>query len=144
MIEKKKTLTWEPYGYVPYGVKETTLFVGKGENLLSFDMDELQHDVETIIHICQDTDGTLHGYIDYDGEIPPYCVARVTIPAGKYEIYDTGEKQKNPTTGKMEPVMAQRKVPVDTENCVIELFGSFFPIEKATDSDDDSKETKED
>lgn len=128
MIKKNGPCRWVPYENVPYAVKENVMYIGKGENTLTFDLDKLQHDVETVIHVCQDESGTLHGYIDIAGEVPPNCVARIIIPPGYYEVYDTGETQKNATTGKDEPVMARRKITVDADNCTIERNGCFFPI----------------
>lgn len=131
MIEVDYPLKWEPYGHVPYGVKDTTLLVGQGENLLQFNLDEMQKDGETIIRIYQDKQGTLYDIVDaqhYDN--PPYLVARVTIPPGQYEVYDTGETQKNQVTGKKAKAQAIRKRTVDVENCKIERCGSWFPLEK--------------
>ncbi|MDD6119398.1 MAG: hypothetical protein PUB57_02550 [Selenomonadaceae bacterium] len=131
MIEVDYPLKWEPYGHVPYGVKDSTLYVGKGENLLQFDLDAMQKEGETVILIYQDKQGTLYDIVDaqqYDN--PAYLVARVTIPPGQYEVYDTGETRTNQATGKKGKVQARKKLPVDVENCKIERCGSWFKLEQ--------------
>lgn len=120
--------------YAPHGVKETTLFIGSGENVVSLDMEASQTDVAQHYMVRQDCMGTLHMYHEGD-RIPDeqqYPAAYIDIPPAFYEIVDTGETKENSSTGEQEPVKERRKISVDVENITLTLPALSYPVENTS------------
>ena len=106
--------------YVPFGVQESTLFIGKGENTVSIDLEKEQADSETVLDVTQDYGGTLE--VGGDGA---YLAVRVKIPPAQHIMVDTGKKDD-----KDKEVFRVEKVPVDIENVMVDLLPLYFPLEK--------------
>ena len=128
--------------YAQYGVKETTLFIGSGENVVSLDLEALQTDVAQHYMVRQDCMGSLHLYHEGD-EIPAgqqYPAAYIDIPPAFYEIVDTGETKENSTSGEQEPIKERRKVPVDIGNVKLTLTALSYPLNKITEEKTEATE----
>ena len=59
MFIRKHPKKWGKSEYVPYRFEGYVLFIGKGENVVSLDIEELQRDVAVDFDICQDYMGTI-------------------------------------------------------------------------------------
>lgn len=121
--------------YAPQGVKETTLFIGNGENVVSLDLEASQTDVAQHYMVRQDCMGSLH--LHHEGEEIPagqqYPAAYIDIPPAFYEIVDTGETKENSTSGEQEPIKERRKIPVDIGNVTLTLTALSYPLNKMTE-----------
>lgn len=109
---------WQKKTYVPFGVQDSTLFLGKGENTVSVDLEAEQGDRSKSIQISQEYDGTL---VVGSG---PLDIAVIDIPPEKTQLVDTGEVNE-----KDEPIKRIEKIPVDVDNCTLTLFPLQVPIE---------------
>ena len=120
--------------YAPQGVKETTLFIGNGENVVSLDLEASQTDVAQHYMVRQDCMGSLH--LHHEGEEIPagqqYLAAYIDIPPAFYEIVDTGETKENSTSGEQEPIKVRRKIPVDIGNVTLTLTALSYALNKMT------------
>lgn len=120
MFIKKVTKKWRKCEYVPYGVEGSVLFVGRGENTVSIDLEAEQADRAKLIRVAQDYSGTLVF------ENSKYRTALLLdIPPERTRLVETGELNE-----KDEPIKIVEKIPVDVDNCTITLFPLDFPLEK--------------
>lgn len=118
MFIKKHPKKWGKSEYVPYRFEGYVLYIGKGENVVSLDIEALQRDVAVDFDICQDYMGNI---CINEGVAP---LMRLTIEPYRTEIYDTGE-----VNDKDEPVMAKRILPPDVENIECDLYPVQYPLE---------------
>lgn len=112
--------------YTPFGVQEGILYIGKGENTVSIDLESEQEDSEKVIDVTQDYNGTLTV-----GGNDPFLAVRVKIPPAKTELVDTGKKDDQ-----KKEVFKMVKVPVDVENVTVELLPLYFSIEQEDTNND--------
>lgn len=134
MLIDKIPEKWGKPEYVPFKVNGTTLFVGKGENTVSVDLQETQQDTAQRIYVMQDYGGTLG--IGFDAGVMPVLIA--DIPPYKTQYVDTGTKND-----KDEEVFAPKRIPVDVDNIQFTLLPMQYPLEAAdTTASTTSTETK--
>lgn len=134
MLIEKITEKWGKPEYVPFKVDGTTLFVGRGENTVSVNLQEAQQDTAQRIYVMQDYSGTLE--IGFDAGVMPVLIA--DIPPYKTQYVDTGKKND-----KDEEVFAPERIPVDVDNIQFTLLPMQYPLEAAdTTASATSTETK--
>lgn len=122
MLIDKIPEKWGKPEYVPFNVDGTTLFVGKGENTVSVDLQKAQQDTAQRIYIMQDYSGTL--VVGFDAGVMPVLIA--DIPPYKTHYVDTGTK--NDKDGE---VFAPERIPVDIDNVQFTLLPMQYPLEAA-------------
>ena len=110
---------WQKKVYAPYGVEGSVLFIGKGENTISIDLETEQKDWARSICVAQDYSGTL------TLENAPKTAALIDIPPARWQLVETGELNE-----KDEPIKVMEKIPVDVDNCTLTLFPLDYPLEK--------------
>lgn len=134
----KETIYEPGRNHVPYALDGTTIYIGKGEKLLTIDAETEQTGCSKSIDIRQDKMGTLG-----IGEGIAYA-AIINLPPARYRMVDTGTMQKNQQTGKDEPVMKQEKLPIDTEEIEIILYPLEYEIETKKENETTAATGKED
>ena len=122
MLIDKIPEKWGKPEYVPFKVDGTTLFVGKGENTVSVDLQEAQQDTAQRIYIMQDYSGTLG--IGFDAGVMPVLIAE--IPPYKTQLVATGEQNE-----KGEDTYKPERIPVDVDNIQFTLYPMEYPLEAA-------------
>lgn len=122
MLIDKVPVKWGKPEYVPFSVEGTTLYVGKGENTVSVDLQQTQQDTSQTIYVMQDYSGTLG--IGFDAGVMPVLIA--DIPPYKTQYVDTGTKND-----KDEEVFAPERIPVDVDNIQFTLLPMQYPLEAA-------------
>lgn len=134
MLIDKIPEKWGKPKYAPFKVDGTTLFVGKGENTVSVDLQEAQQDTAQQIYIMRDYSGTLG--IGFDAGVMPVLIA--DIPPYKTQYVDTGTTNDNG-----EDVFAPERIPVDVDNVQFTLLPMQYPLEAVvTTANTTSTETK--
>ena len=119
MFIEKVTKKWRKCEYAPHGVEGSMLFIGKGENTVSIDLEAEQADRAKSIRIAQDYSGSLVFSDRY------HTAAVVDIPPARTQLVETGELNE-----KNEPIKILEKIPVDVDNCTLTLFPLDYPLEK--------------
>ena len=119
MFIEKITKKWCKCEYAPYGVEGSLLFIGKGENMVSIDLETEQQDQAKSIRVAQEYSGTL------TLSDAPKTAVIVDIPPVRSQLVETGELNE-----KDEPIKVVKKIPVDVDNCTLTLFPLEYPLEK--------------
>ena len=119
MFIEKVTKKWRKCEYAPHGVEGSLLFIGKGANTVSIDLETEQKDWARSIRIAQDYGGSLVFSNKY------HTAAFVDIPPARYQLVETGELNE-----KDEPIKIMEKIPVDVDNCTLTLYPLDYPLEK--------------
>lgn len=123
MFIEKITKKWRKCDYTPHGVEGSVLFIGKGENTISIDLETEQKDWARSIRVAQDYSGTL------TLENASKTAALIDIPPARWQLVETGELNE-----KDEPIKIMEKIPVDVDNCTLTLFPLDYPLEKEAGS----------
>lgn len=122
MLIDKVPVKWGKPEYVLFSVEGTTLYVGKGENTVSVDLQQTQQDTSQTIYIMQDYSGTLG--IGLDAGVMPVLIAE--IPPYKTQLVATGEQNE-----KGEDTYKPERIPVDVDNIQFTLYPMEYPLEAA-------------
>ena len=97
---------------IAYEVSGTKIIFG--DDQLMVNIKSRERDEEVMLDICKDTQDGLT--VGVNTEAREY-VAQVTIPARRYEIVDTGEKDENDN-----PIMERKPLPFDMTKCTLTLW----------------------
>lgn len=97
---------------IAYEVVGTKIIFGDDE--LMVNIKSRERDEEVTLDICKDTQNGLT--VGVNTEAREY-VAQVTIPARRYEIVDTGEKDEDGN-----PIKERKPLPFDMAKCTLTLW----------------------
>lgn len=97
---------------IAYEVSGTKIIFGDDE--LMVNIKSRERDDEVTLDICKDTQNGLT--VGVNTEAREY-VAQVAIPARRYEIVDTGDKDESGN-----PIMERKPLPFDMAKCTLTLW----------------------